>query len=260
MRFFVPLIALAMVLPSTQGTAAPIAPTGKWVVEFADAQCVASRAYGPDRLFLKASPLGDIVQFGLSRSGQRGPRPIQMGASVQPATGETYRGSAMSWGAAGKTPSQLWMINMPAGEFERLSTSPTLVLRFGDLKRELVSSALPEMAKVMKTCVDDLQKVWTSEGGVAAKARAQLAEYFSDDDYPADAIRGQQTGSTGFAMLIDETGKVADCMVVETSGHAVLDMQSCAILKHRARYDPARDSAGKPIKDRVTAMVTWRIP
>jgi TonB family protein len=259
MRNLVPVCALCVLALPTHVDAAPVVPTDKWVVNFDDAQCVASRAYGEDKLFLKASPLGDVVQFGIMEPGRSGP-PQQVPAEIRPVSGEAFKGNAVLWSTGGKAPQRIRLINMPAAEFQRLSASPALELRIDDLKQQYAVPAMTAMAKVMKECVDDLQRVWTSDGGVSARSTANLATYFKDDDYPEVAIRDSLSGTTVFALLITEEGRVADCMVVQTSGQAILDTQSCAIIKRRARFEPARDHADKPVKDRVTARIVWRIP
>jgi len=70
------VLALAALVSSTAATAAPEAamqPTGKWVVNFADAQCIATRNYGtesdPLYLMLKAPAVGDTIQLGIIRKG-----------------------------------------------------------------------------------------------------------------------------------------------------------------------------------------------
>lgn len=259
MRTPVIAAALAATLVTAAAPAAPVAPTGKWVVNFDDAQCFASRAYGEDQLFLKASPLGDVVQLGIMQPGRTGP-PQQVDVEIRPAAGEPFQGTAMQWTSALAKPQRMRLINMSAGEFQRLSASPSLAVRIGDMKREYATPSMPAMTKVMKTCVDDLQRIWSSKGGVPARSVASLASYFSDGDYPDDAVRNNKIGTTGFALLVDEGGKVADCMVVQTSGQASLDMQTCGIIKRRARFIPARTIDGKPTKDRVTSRVHWRLP
>ena len=70
------LLALTLAL-STNAQAAPELrpPTSKWIVNFADAQCVATRNYGtetePMYLVLKAPAIGDTIQLGVVRKGGR---------------------------------------------------------------------------------------------------------------------------------------------------------------------------------------------
>lgn len=94
---------------------------------------------------------------------------------------------------------------------------------------------------------------------VRAKARSNLAEMISDGDYPEAALEAGEEGVVVFGVLIDETGAVADCGILETSGSAALDAATCNILRTRARFEPARDAHGKPVKDFATARIFWRI-
>ena len=67
--------AIISLIVSSAAVAAPEPkqPSGKWVVHFDDAQCVATRQYGPAEkpvyLALKAPPVGDILQIGLVWKG-----------------------------------------------------------------------------------------------------------------------------------------------------------------------------------------------
>jgi protein TonB len=92
------------------------------------------------------------------------------------------------------------------------------------------------------------------------RARANLNSYFSTDDYPAAAIRGEDQGTTGFSLTIGPNGRVTDCSVTSSSGSSALDQATCRILRSRARYTPARDASGNPTSGRDSGRVTWRLP
>ncbi|HEX2803352.1 MAG TPA: energy transducer TonB, partial [Sphingomicrobium sp.] len=66
-------------------------------------------------------------------------------------------------------------------------------------------------------------------------------------------------GGVGLVLLVDETGKVADCSVIRTSGVAALDAQACTILKLRGKLEPAIGADGKPAKGSLVGSVNWRI-
>ncbi|HYD11641.1 MAG TPA: TonB family protein [Allosphingosinicella sp.] len=92
------------------------------------------------------------------------------------------------------------------------------------------------------------------------RARANLNSYFSADDYPAAALRGNDQGTTGFSLTIGANGRVENCTVTSSSGSAALDQATCRILRSRARYTPARDQNGNPTSGRDSGRVTWRLP
>lgn len=92
------------------------------------------------------------------------------------------------------------------------------------------------------------------------RARANLNSYFSVDDYPAAALRGNEQGTTGFRLNIGPNGRVTECSVTSSSGSTALDEATCRIIMSRARYTPARDSAGNPTGSSDSGRVTWRLP
>ena len=67
MRAACSMLALATLAAAAPPSRPALAPTGKWVVDFDTAQCVASRNYGsPDKplfLALKQPALGDVMQL-----------------------------------------------------------------------------------------------------------------------------------------------------------------------------------------------------
>lgn len=93
---------------------------------------------------------------------------------------------------------------------------------------------------------------------VARSARS-IAGLISGDDYPADAQRNDEQGTVRVELKIDEQGRVSRCDVVEGSGSHSLDSATCRILQNRARFSPARDSAGRPIGDTYRQSITWRL-
>jgi protein TonB len=92
------------------------------------------------------------------------------------------------------------------------------------------------------------------------RARANLNSYFSSDDYPAAALRGNDQGTVSFSLTIGTNGRVTACSVTSSSGSSALDSATCRILQSRARYTPARDSSGNPTSGRDSGRVTWRLP
>jgi len=93
-----------------------------------------------------------------------------------------------------------------------------------------------------------------------SRARANLRGYFSTDDYPAGALRSNEQGTTSFQLTVDPFGRVSSCVITITSGSTALDQATCRILRSRARFTPARDSAGNPTTDTISAQITWTLP
>jgi periplasmic protein TonB len=82
---------------------------------------------------------------------------------------------------------------------------------------------------------------------------------FSDDDYPAAALRGEDQGTTRYRIDIGPDGRVARCTITGSSGSNALDLATCRIVRARTRFAPARDSRGRPVADTREGEVTWRM-
>lgn len=94
----------------------------------------------------------------------------------------------------------------------------------------------------------------------AARAKANLASYISDDDYPQSAIRNEEQGTTSFTLTVGTDGRVADCVITGSSGSSALDTTTCNVMKRRARFVPAKSVDGSPITDRVNGRIRWVLP
>jgi len=92
-----------------------------------------------------------------------------------------------------------------------------------------------------------------------ARARANLASYVSNDDYPSSALRREEEGTTGFRLTVGTDGRVTNCTITSSSGSSALDNATCRIMRSRARFTPARNDRGDATTDTVNARITWRI-
>ena len=93
-----------------------------------------------------------------------------------------------------------------------------------------------------------------------ARAKANLASYVSNDDYPASAVRNDEQGTTRFQLTVGPDGRVKDCRVTGSSGSSALDTTTCRLMKSRARFTPARDSDGNAAGDTVSNAIRWVLP
>jgi protein TonB len=93
-----------------------------------------------------------------------------------------------------------------------------------------------------------------------AKARANLASYVSNDDYPDSAIRNEEQGTTGFRLDVGPDGRVSNCTITSSSGSSALDNATCRLMRSRARFTPATDSTGAKVSDSVSSRIRWVLP
>jgi len=93
-----------------------------------------------------------------------------------------------------------------------------------------------------------------------ARSGANLATLFSDEDYPAAAIRNHEQGPVAFRLEVGADGHPSGCSVTGSSGSSILDSTTCRLLVARARFQPARDAQGKPTADSFNGRIIWRLP
>ena len=93
-----------------------------------------------------------------------------------------------------------------------------------------------------------------------AKARANLASYVSNEDYPDSAIRNEEQGTTGFRLDVSPDGRVSNCTITSSSGSSALDNATCRLMRSRARFTPATDSTGAKTSDSVSSRIRWVLP
>ncbi|TMJ18791.1 MAG: TonB family protein [Alphaproteobacteria bacterium] len=93
-----------------------------------------------------------------------------------------------------------------------------------------------------------------------AETRRALTRFISVRDYPREALRRRAEGRVEFEVETTGEGRVSDCRILYSSGHALLDERTCAIMRERARIAPRRDAQGRPVSGRVRTAYNWIMP
>jgi TonB family protein len=79
-------------------------------------------------------------------------------------------------------------------------------------------------------------------------------------DYPVEALTRHQEGTVGFSLDIDKQGNVTRCRVSSSSGAPVLDEATCALIRKRAHFTPARDANGHAAAGVFASRAKWVFP
>ncbi|RZK03715.1 MAG: TonB family protein [Novosphingobium sp.] len=79
-------------------------------------------------------------------------------------------------------------------------------------------------------------------------------------DYPPEALAARIEGAVNFLVTIGTDGAVRSCEITQTSGSAILDTKTCALITERARFSPARDAYGTVVEGRYSNRVRWALP
>ncbi len=100
----------------------------------------------------------------------------------------------------------------------------------------------------------------TAAQAVQATPLGNPGDWIRSQDYPSSETSKAVTGVTAFALMVGRDGSVQDCRIVSSSGSVVLDATTCALIKARARFSPARDGKGKKIEGFYRSRVKWQLP
>jgi len=250
--------------PATAETLSPLKP---WVLDYADTQCVAQRQYGdaadPLTLAILSAPNGETYELIIARK-HSGPGFAQ----ELPGTVDFGHGPIKAWllhYGAMTDKIEFYTFRISASDMAQARTASAVTLRSG--VRPNVTFSLANMTNLLKgleACTADLKTYWNMNGKevgtIAVPSRGDVRRIFSDLDYPSEAMDRRQEGTAQFLVLIDQQGKVAGCHVLKASGSPALDGRGCQVIRERAKFKPARDKAGKPVRSTyITPPVTWRM-
>lgn len=106
----------------------------------------------------------------------------------------------------------------------------------------------------LRKCSDELITHWGIDVAAhqtlsrPATPKSRPASWLTSDDYPSDLLQKGAQGLIMFRLMIDEAGKVTSCHIQKSTRPVGFDTAVCAALSRRARFEPALDAGGRPIK------------
>jgi TonB family protein len=267
MKLVVLWTAVLGIIATAPAAAEERQPIDRWTVNFDESQCVASRTYGttenPLHLVIKRPAVGDVVQLGVTRRADRLDTD-QFEAKVGFGGGKPLSTTVFAF-TASASKQRAFLFNLSPELLPAGSTQTVMSLQAaGRLDEHLIISGMAPLMTVMAQCVADLQKVWNAgdEAGHSPSLRQQPKAYWGPilqaHTYPGVSSARLFGGAVTVALLIDESGKVADCTVVESSGAASLGVQACALIAERGKFSPAIGIDGKPAKGAILERIDWR--
>jgi TonB family protein len=264
-RIFSALVLTAVAAGSATA-AEPRRPTASWVVNYDDAQCVATRNYGthdkPLILAFKPSATGSVVRIMMVRKGPAF-EAEQRSASLRFDDKPPIAVNALTYGDA-KTGQFVATANLPMQTIAANRRAARVSFRGATFDEQLAVPGFSGISAFFNDCLANLRQAWNAGPHSttlkqAARPTQPLRNLFSRGTFPALALREGNIGTVGVSLMIDEAGKVRDCMVEETSGFAMLDSTSCYVITSRARFEPAIGSDGKPAKSAYFQRIRWQI-
>ena len=245
----------------------PLQPTGKWLVDYADSQCVLQREYGTTRrpltLGIQPDLMDDKVKLVVV-GGASGGHKFEVPASVSFGTSDEPVKSKLDSLSMQGRPIQLNETFLKRSELNRAMVTERIDL---EAQRVIdVHLAVPGIASaltILDECVADLLDGW----GFSRLEQRQLARFarphggeldVSSDDYPEAALDKGHSGPTVARVSVGVDGTASDCKIVSSSKSQDLDEASCKVLL-RSRYEPAITKAGEAVASVYIRQLHWRM-
>ena len=242
-------------------------PVKQWVLDYAEAQCVAYRDYGnsekPMTLAIQATPNGETYEIMILRHG-----PAPDFAEELEGTVDFGQGPIKAWllhYRSTGTKLDVYRFRIRAAEMAQGRAASSVTLRTkGGPDFAFALRSMPNLLSGLDACSVDLRKYWNfdgeKDGTIATPAKGDVRGVFSEKDYPSEAARRGQEGTARYLLLIDEKGSVAGCHVEKPSGVPALDAMGCIAIQKRAKFRPALNAQGKPVRSAVvTPPISWRL-
>ena len=77
--------------------------------------------------------------------------------------------------------------------------------------------------------------------------------------YPKRALEAKEEGAVGFSVTLDSKGEVTGCQVTHSSGHPLLDQETCKLVTLNAVFKP--DPTLGPSQTKThQGVINWRLP
>ena len=293
MRFLVyaPLATLACMAASPARAADDVVPvvlepTSQWNVDFGEDKCRLARTFGGEgnRHILFFEQSGPSASFGFTVAGPQLRRfgtdriKVRFGAHPVITDSLAYTGSVKNFGPA-LIYSRLKFVPEDGWEpdfGERLHSLPEIGLAQAAMvsnvsvrqgKREIIfeTGKLTEPVNVLNQCAQNLLiswkldldrhrtatrlPVWTNEMEVAKKIQA---------NYPESALQKGEQAILRLRAIIGESGKVAECATVKATIAESFNSVACNAMKI-ARFEPALDQHGQPMRSFYIATISYKI-
>jgi TonB family protein len=77
--------------------------------------------------------------------------------------------------------------------------------------------------------------------------------------YPPRALKAREEGAVGFKVTLSNKGDVTNCEVTHSSGHPLLDEETCKLVTLNAVFKP--DPSLSPSQTKTSdGIITWKLP
>jgi len=280
------LFLFALIQPHSALAAKPaeILPhVGKWVANFDENAChlVGQFGTGAEAVTLHMTRFAPTERFDLKFYGERfksAAASVSAGVAFQPDAKiqkelvmlGTLDKLPMAWfgsyrldGWRARNESDVEPSISP--EFEAAVTS--FDVQQGSNRRfRLLTGSMGRPMATMRTCMNGLVKHWGFDPEEQAKLQraptplSRPESWVVSDDYPDRELSQGRSGIVHFRLDVDATGKVVRCNILSSTKSDYFQSATCTGLTKRARFAPALNADGKPVRSFYVNAVRWLSP
>lgn len=267
------VLAFAVLAMSSAAAAEPKQPTGKWTVETLSNECLLVRPYGSPKkplfLALSQAPMGGGFHFTVLY----GSRWTALKSGIAQISFDNEAPIEAAYGARllRSTSKQIEVDTLRSVVIDTEEESERIGKNAGSvsfaIRGEFTGTfALPEHDQALAAlndCATALGVRWgypIAEQQRLAKSANHpggLQSLFSADDYPQRAVMFGERGRARIRIKVTDKGETSDCAVLASTGSPDLDRATCDVIRRKARFSPALDHDGKPIRSVVVTTVYW---
>jgi TonB family protein len=257
------LIAIGLSLLSASRAGAELLRAVKpWVLDYAETQCVASRDFGSAVFAIRPAPNGETFEILVFEQHPGPYYPVEFKGTVDFGGGPiSVLGLVSPITSNGTT---LYQIRVSAVEIKQALSASGVTISSKSQRFDR-SFALDNMSQLMTgldQCTADLQSHWnmtvSGQARMATRVKGSFESLFTPEEYPRNVRYRPRRSDGKFLLLVNERGRVEGCHVMESTGIPAVDTAACSIYMRRAKFSPARDREGKPMRDTiVTPPINW---
>lgn len=251
-------------------SAAPGAAAPRWHVDGSGDRCLLERRLGDGTtLILRTFPLSGDYELMLARPDWPGSAArIADGADIvlfPEMNSYKRRGALVPLG--GDTGKAVAFTALPPAFVAALAGAKTLSIGAGG--KPLAEVAIPAAARGAVEALQRCEAVkavdWGADpgafepGGTPPKPIGDTGKWLDQRDLGSVNTWRDFGAAASFRLVIGADGKVERCDVLEASLNSGLRANGCKSLIARARYEPAKDPQGKPVRAALAYSTAYRV-
>ncbi|NCP11402.1 MAG: hypothetical protein GW859_05520 [Sphingomonadales bacterium] len=280
----VPLIASLAVQPAGAIDVVALPASTPWVVDYDPDNCTLLRRFGADddaiiAQFIRYAPGSS---FELRLIGK--PVKLRRERAVHIGFGEPveYREVRPTLGQVGEDATPLLFMgnfhldpddsNDDDDTSDRATPAPVPQAEFDSLtlridkgrKFKLVTGAMGEPLAALDKCVGNLMESWgISQVEIARVATppkpSNTGKWLTTSDYPRKPLYKGIGSRVNIALIVGADGTVEKCRVQSLTDDREFGKVTCDLISARAKFEPALDVDGIPVRSLYTSLVRWKI-